>query len=275
MTFNSVKLVLLLEIKTEIMKGKCLGTLVLIFSVFMVFAQEENNSNSFKPKTGNISFEVDFLPFSADGPIRLNAFRGRYFIKDNIAINLNASFDREKLHNELPYKYDDFMVFDTQDAKYNVFSIGTGLEYHFLNSKRVSPYAGIGFSFERKSSQYEDEVNKYNPYLNELETVSTDIENAWQTSRLIGYDQYGNPYYVPEISERAYNALRIQLVLGADVYILKHFYMGVELGFGYNNVAYKEVIVKQNENMEYKYPEAKDSHFGFVYNNAIRLGFWF
>jgi len=256
------------------MKTKLFLSLFLFAISFSLIAKDDNTNKNMRPKAGDKSFEVDFLPFSQDGPIRLTALRGRYFIQDQIAINLNINFSNKKLHNETPYVRDDYMLFDTEDAKTNVFGIGLGIEYHFLKTGRVSPYAGFQIGFEMKSSSYESLNNHYENYGDSFTTTETEIENAWGYSQY-GYDQYGNPYYYTGIQERAYNAFKANLVLGADVYILKHFYMGVELGLGYSNLNFKEVIVKEDSNIELKFPKATESNFGFVYNNAIRLGFWF
>jgi hypothetical protein len=77
------------------------------------------------------------------------------------------------------------------------------------------------------------------------------------------------------MSQRGYNSLKVNAVLGADVYIIKHLYMGVELGLGVNSIKYKEVVIKKDGNFDKKYPEATDFGFGLNFNNAIRLGFWF
>ncbi len=258
------------------MRTKTLLLLLVLISSIVVNAQDEKQNNTITPSKGSFSFEVDFLPFSSDGPINLNAFRGRYFLNDKFAVNLNFNFDSKKIHHETPNSYQNNLVFDSEDGRYNVFGIGTGIEYHFLPDSRISPYAGVNFTYEMKSSNYESLNHIYGSYPDyTMAEVKTEIENAWAGTTIMGYDQYGNPIFSYESTERAYNSIKANVVLGADIYIVKHLYMGFELGLGINNIKYKEVIIKEEGNLESKYPEAKDFTFGLNFNNAIRLGVWF
>jgi hypothetical protein len=253
----------------------------LILSIILLFAlaangQENEQNATIRPGKGNVSFELDFLPFSSDGPIRMNALRGRYFISDRMAVNVNFSFDNRKIHNETPSSYGTGSLFDSEEAKFTVFGLGAGLEYHLLNATRVSPYVGLNVAYELKNSHYESVVNTYAGFPTTGYTeLKTEIENAWSEYSMIGYDQYGNPVYSYGVSQRGYNSLKVNAVLGADVYIIKHLYMGVELGLGVSSIKYKEVVIKKDGNFDHKYPEATDFDFGLNFNNAIRLGFWF
>jgi outer membrane protein with beta-barrel domain len=250
-------------------------SLIILFSV-AVNAQDENEKSVITPSKGSLSFEVDFIPFSNSGPISVDAIKGRYFLNDKYAVRANFNFDSRKIHDENPSSYQNILVFDTQDGKYNVFGLGAGMEYHFLPDSRVSPYVGVNFTYEMKRANYEAITNVFQSYqTNEYTEVKTEVENAWSVLTIVGYDQYGNPRYSSQVQERAYNRIRAEAVLGADVYILKHLYMGVELGLGLNSTKYKEVIIKTDGNLETKYPETTDREFGLVFNNAIRLGFWF
>lgn len=248
---------------------------IFLFSI-LVNAQEDDQQKMLKPSKGNYSFELDFLPFSSNGPINLNAFRGRYFINDKLALNVNFNFDHKKYHDETPVSYQNTLVFNTDDGKYSVFGLGTGIEYHFLNAHRISPYVGVNIAYEIKRSNYEGVENSYqsNPNSGIVET-KIEIENAWRVYDIAGYNSNGYPYYRYFMNERAYNSIKANIVLGADVYLIKHLYMGVELGLGFNSIKYKEVIVKEDGNLDTKYPKAKDFTFGLIFNNAVRLGFWF
>lgn len=249
---------------------------IFLFS-FLSNAQEDSQKKTVKPSKGNFSFELDFLPFSSNGPINLNAFRGRYFINDKLALNVNVNFDFKKYHDERPVSYQNALVFNTDDGKYSVFGLGTGLEYHFLNAHRISPYIGVNIAYEIKRSKYEGIENHYQTYPNTgiLVETKTEIENSWRVYDIVGYNTSGYPYYGYIMEERAYNSIKANIVLGADVYLIKHLYMGVELGLGVNSLKYKEVVVKEDGNFDIKYPETTDLTFGLIFNNAVRLGFWF
>ncbi len=271
-TFAKTKLI-------KIMKNKLfLFALSLIYTI-SIFGQDESNKNeSFKPKKNNLSFEVNFIPFSSSGPISINGLSGRYFVSDKLAIKVLATYSHSNYNDETPLKLLDAMYFETEEAKTTTFGIGTGFEYHLFDFKRISPYVGATIGFENKSSsssslEYTYEYDyQYDSY--EVTEVETEVENAWYNQQIMGYDGYGNPIYGYSIYQRAYTAFSAAVILGADVYITKHLYMGIEIGLGFKNVANKEVIIKEEGNIEYKYPETKAFNSGFVYNNAIRLGFW-
>ena len=260
------------------MKKSFLAFLAFIFTVF-VFGQNENE-NKYRPSKNNFSFEVDFMPFNFDKPINLNTFRGRFFFNEKIALRVGFNFKNKKNYSENPadLNNDDIMMFNTIDEKYTVIGVNTGFEYHLLNSKRISPYIGIDFGFENKSSNatYEDVIEQYN-YPNDYtyEIRKTEYENSWGGSVYVYDPNTGYLYFHEEPIERAYTKFSVNAVLGADIYIIKHLYLGFEIGLGYNSITDKEVEVKVDGNLENKYPKGKDGFTGLNANNAIRLGVWF
>lgn len=258
------------------MKTKIIFILCLMIS-FSAFTQTRDTCN-LKPQAGNFSIELNFIPFSDDGPIDLTAFRGRFFLNNKIALRTGFNFDRKKQTDEVPHTYyidgNNIMLIDKMERQYTVLGVNVGVEYHFLNSRRVSPYFGIDFGYENKSSKYSDEKNQAYSYPFVLKLIKTEIENAWET-KVLSYDQFGNPYYITSVGDRAYNSFKVNIVTGTDIYILKHLYMGIELGLGINTVKYKEATVKQDGVLTLKFPEIKDTEIGLNFNNAIRLGFWF
>lgn len=258
------------------MKLKATIILAVLFTAFLTNAQEETKKNNISPSKGSFSFEVDFLPFSNSGPINLNAFRGRYFLSDKLVLNLNFNFDSKKQHYESPSSYQNYLVFDTEDGRFTVFGLGSGLEYHFLPESRISPYIGVNATYEMKRSSYESIDHVYNSYpVSGVIQRKTEVENAWPGMMIIGIDQFGNPVYSYMSDERAYNSIKANVVLGADIYIIKHLYMGFELGMGLDSKNYKEVVIKVDGNLDTKYPKASDLTFGLNFNNALRLGIWF
>jgi len=255
--------------------------LLLALLTFFVCGQAQDElENSFKPQKNNFSIEVDFTPFNFDKPIELNSFRGRFFLSDKIALRTGFNFDNKKNYYETPANTpDDIMLFNENEEKYNVLGINTGLEFHILNSKRISPYVGFDLSFENKSSNasyteyFVDFGYPYNEY--DVTQQKTEVTNAWEGEVNYYIDQWGNIIYIYEISERAYRSFGFNAVIGTDIYIIKHLYLGFELGLGYTNYKYKEIEVKVDGALDEKYPESKETKTGLNVNNAIRLGFWF
>lgn len=248
-------------------------TFLLFVCGVMIYAQ--NEKPSLKPAKNNFTFEVNFTPFNTDKPIDINGFQGRWFVKDNFAIRAGFNFDSKKSYSEIPFKNDDVVLIESTDEKFMLYGINTGFEYHFLKSRRISPYVGLDFGYENKSSKgkYEDVVYDYNGNTNSYIIQTTEIENMWSET-IVLYHPDGF-YQLINVSERGYNMFSGHLILGSDVYITKHFYMGVEFGFGFKSYNYKEVKVTIDDVPEPSIPKAKDTEFGFKVNNAIRMGFWF
>ncbi len=260
------------------MKAKIITMILMVFAS-LVIAQTEENSLALRPSKGDLAVEVDFLPFSENGPINLNAFRGRMFFSQNMALRVGLNIDQNKKTDEVPRLYNEdgnnILKFDSYKMDYFVWGLQAGAEYHLLKNTRVSPYLGFDLGFETKSSNYEDEKNsrQYNYPGYSYEVTKTTVDNAWWNP-IIYYDPYGDPYYDYNLTERAYTAWNLNLVAGTDIYIIKHFYAGFEIGLGLQTLKYKEVVVKEDVIL-LKYKASKDNTFGFNFNNAIRLGFWF
>lgn len=257
---------------------KCYLLLALCAITLFGLAQDENGK-MLRPVKNNFSFEVDFAPFNFEKPIILNSFRGRYFFSEQLALKIGFNFENQKNVFETPANTpDDIMLFDENEEKFTVLGFQTGLEYHFLKSKRISPYVGFDIGFENKTScaNYKDySVDNYYYEDYEIVTTTTDITNAWETSVNYYIDQWGNIHYIYDVTERAYTSYGFNVVLGTDIYIIKHLYLGFELGLGFNQYKYKEIEVKVNEVIENIYPESTENKFGLNVNNAIRLGVWF
>ncbi len=250
---------------------------LIIFLNSLLFAQDEKNL-SFTPTKNNFTFEVNFTPFNPDSPIDINGFSSRLFLSDKMALRLGFNVDHKKIFTEMPYETNDGAVYyESIDEKYNVLGINAGIEYHFLNSKRVTPYVGVSLGFEDKTSEskYEDVEYDYNGMQLNYHVVTTEIKNLWREF-ILQYDPNNGYYYVvTNYQERGYHKFYGLAVLGADVYIVRHFYMGVEIGLGMEVLSYKEVELKIDDDPEPNIPKATESSFGLNVNNAIRLGFWF
>jgi hypothetical protein len=239
--------------------------IMLMCAGFALMAQDEAG-NPFKPSKHNFSVEVNFKPFSSENPISIDGFRGRLFLNNKLAIRLGCNFATKKVYEETPVEYNNTTYYNSNDEKYTVAGVSTGAEYHFLDSKRFSPYVGLIVGYENKTSKavYEDAQADYTGGTYTVKIVTTEFKNAWN-------------YYGTQTGflERGYSKISCNAVLGADFYLMKHLYMGIELGLGYNALIYKEIEINVDGVLETKYPKAKENGFAISVNNAIRLGFWF
>jgi hypothetical protein len=254
---------------------KAFVILFLVVSGIVGIAQEDK-SGSFIPSKNNFSFEVNFTPFNADAPIDISGFNSRLFLTDKLALRMGFNFDMGKNYEEMPYETSDALYYESTEESYTTIGVNTGIEYHFLDSKRVSPYIGaiIGFEDMTSKSVYKELYSAYNGMEYTYLIRTTEAENMW-LDEVIYYDPETGYYIFEEMSHRGYLKISGMAVLGADVYIVKHFYMGVELGLGINATTYKEITVTIDGDPEPGIPKAKETNFGLNVNNAIRLGFWF
>jgi hypothetical protein len=252
------------------MKTKA-ALLILLLAAWQGLAAQDENQEPFRPSRNNFTVEVNFKPFNAENPVFIDGFRGRFFLNDKLAIRTGVNVEYRKIYNETPETHDNVVYYNSTDQRSTTLGVTTGIEYHFLKTKRFSPYGGIIVGYENRSSKgtYQNVDYSYNGYVID----KTDLTNAWYETV---YIESGGYYITTQVlAQRGYSKLSANAVLGADFYILRHVYLGIELGFGYNAYFYKEVDVKVNGVFYQKYPKANESSVGFNVNNALRLGFWF
>ena len=236
-----------------------------LFAGSLVMAQHDTISR-LRPSKNNVSVEVNFIPFSSDAPISIDGFRGRFFLNDKLAIRVGCNIATKKTYRELPTIYGSNTYLNSYDERYTTLGVTSGVEYHFLKSRRFSPYAGIVIGYENKTSRgvYNNATMVGSGSTYSYAMVKTEVANAWEVSS-------GSGGY----AERGYSSFSGNLVLGADFYIIKHLYFGLELGIGYTSLVNKEIVVNVDGSLSTKVPKATESDFGINVNNAIRLGFWF
>jgi len=213
--------------------------------------------------------ELNFNPF--DGSLSLNNAAGqikvRKFLNENIALRAGIAIvaKNEKSNSALVYGQ---MPYEGSDKKKTFLtSVNLGAEKHFNAGKRLSPYlgfeAGVGF----KVSKHELEYN----------SKSRTIDGAWEYQ----YMNYNGQYYYNEIGfeERGYTNVSANLLSGFDFYMADNFYLGYELGFGFEYIKYSKVEITQ----DIEYPgsdilpdvETKNWSLGPRLLNGIRIGYNF
>ena len=257
--------------------------LVVITTVFslwqnMVFAQEI----SAVPSKNTFMMELNFKPFG-ENIVSFNQLQAKYRVSENVALRLGLAFD----YNKMDLKGDDYDPSQpmkvTGNERVTKFGFLPGFEYHFLKNSKVSPYWGVEFSYFNQSvkSHYKDFKQEYNYESSQYVyiPVEIDIDGATRkiTTENIYLPNYG--YYTQtftEYPERAYTSFGVNLLAGCDFYFMRHLYVGIEVGLGYNHLSYKKVTFDiSNEVNPTILPSYTNSKFGLYYNSALRLGFWF
>jgi len=226
------------------MKKVTFFTVAFVVLAFTIANAQEQET--FKPMSGDFTAEVEFRPLSAS-PINLTYFRGRYFTTNDLAIRtgFNIYYKRQK---DEPNDGQD----ESKQSTF-LFGIYPGIEKHFGDMKRLSPYIGgeLGIAFKTSKDTYTS-----NSGTSQLETV---YKGAWSNG-----------------SERGFFSLGLNLLVGADYYVSKKLFMGIEMGFGLQTITDSEVSIERTG-----YPDETSSEkanameIGINFNSAIRLGYAF
>lgn len=140
--------------------------------------------------------------------------RFRYFATENIAIRLSLGFSSNKTTNNFyENEVDNSGGAGTYVTRMGTTTIGIGGEYHFKGTEKLSPYAGLDINFGMGKMTAEGE-----------QTDGT----AWIAA---DYSEKG---------EQKTAGFGVGLVAGTDYYFAENFYLGVELGLGFNSYTMKE-----------------------------------
>ncbi|MDF3028880.1 MAG: hypothetical protein K0S23_3187 [Fluviicola sp.] len=187
-------------------------------------------------------------------PIVTPGLRFRYFATENIAVRVSLGFNSSKTTNNFyEFEADNSGNSGTFVSKRGTTTIGIGGEYHFAGTAKLSPYAGLDINFGMGKMTTEGDQTDGTTW------VATDYA---------------------EESEQKAAGFGVGLVFGTDYYFAENFYLGVELGLGFNSYTMKEgssSVTVAGVTTEATGNEAKQSGFG---NNAnfggmFRLGWRF
>jgi outer membrane protein W len=208
------------------------------------FAQKATAETPFSLE-GQVGFDASTLSFSAP------AIRFRYFVKDNIAARVTFGMSKSS---------ETFNYFENEDV--NTGASGTeinkdggwaasiGGEYHFAGTDRLSPYGGLDIVLGGGKST-----------------------NEWSNYDGAGY----NADYKRSI-EAKYSTFGVNLVAGTDYYFAENFYLGLELGLGFQSMTDKagtDVTTVGGVSNNATSNEGKASMMGNNFISNFRLGWRF
>jgi hypothetical protein len=210
--------------------------LCLVSLVCIVSSAIGQDSVTIKPVRGETNFEVNFNPFSST-PININYLRFRRYVSDRTAVRLGASVSGR---SENPSE-------DLRQST-SIINLRPGFEWHFKGTERLSPFLGIeaDFAFKNASVESTQSGNEY------------EISGAWSVSGV----------------ERGFARLGANLVIGADIYIIKRVYLGTEIGFGFTNTSFKDIELKSGSTTN-EFKGGSTFQYGPNFNSSLRLGFVF
>lgn len=228
------------------MKKILLAAAVLFGSAFAVNAEE-----TFAPKKGDISTEIQFNPFGGDKIFSNGGvLQGRYFFtnKDAFLVEFGLSGTNDKSVGNT-----DNSTSFTKEYQ-GRFQINLGYQRHFYNYKRMDLYCGgkIGYVHDFAGYKKQDDVNNYEW------TNQGDPEN----------DKIGTG-----------NGFNLYLTTGFDFYVYKGLYLGAEINLGFTDIVATNWTKKKVVNgvLEEKKSSVGGHNFagGFNVNPLIRLGWKF
>ncbi len=204
----------------------------------------------------------------------------KYWLSDRFVLRLGADYGWRSNGVPEPVYEDESFNNLLYSEKMSVFALRPGVEYRFLKGTRVSPYAGVEFSYRKKSSR-----SWYESYTQYQGTVLTynhlAVQGAWVTggSTLEGLSAQEG------YSQRAFTSLGGNLLLGADFHAWKRLYFGLEARLGFEQMDYERVSWARtvHDSIEHttvatsgtSLPAGKAKDLSFFGGGAIRAGFWF
>ncbi len=209
--------------------------------------------DSFKPEAGDFSLELNYTPGILSGNNSSAGFKlpeyglkGRLFVGDRFAVKLNLGFSTNSTNDKTYITNPDNSVTTTEDISGRTsFSIMPGIEYHFGNYKRVSPYVGAAVG------------------INVGNRVSRDVTGNVSSKTV-------SPTF----------GFAVQAAAGVDVYICKGLYAGLEMGLGYglDKTGRGKTSSVDNTGATTESQGNSDSitsSFGFFATPSIRVGWFF
>ena len=230
---------------------KAILTLV-IFMAFtsLVSAQKKQSKGDGSSSPMFLSAEVN-LSF-ARNPININYLKARLFLNKTMAIRLGLGLN--SLSNTSKVTAAGLPDEETKN-KYFIFGLYPGFELHLGHNDRLSPYVGAELGFSVKTSG--TTVTNVGNVLNN----KTECKSIWGDGT--------NP---------AYLRIGFNLVTGADFYVVKGLFVGVEVGFGFAYTNNNDSDVSNTvgtTTTTVTTPGSKISNIGVNFNPCIRLGWTF
>ncbi len=178
---------------------------------------------------GEKNLEVNFSPLSAK-PIEINGIRFRMFNSESSAIRVGFGINGDKTTDVIKQPYFQTTTGTDSIAKSELysttknfgFSIRPGYEMHFAGTDRLSPYVGVELIFSMDRSSYREEYHSGNTADTEAPAKAAEW-STWTIERKDGSRTFG-----------------LNAVAGADFYFADNFYLGVELGLGFQGTKQKD-----------------------------------
>lgn len=201
-----------------------------------------NVNAQYKPEKMSVATEINYSGSNVSLP-EFGA-RARLFLNENMVVRLGLGFSTTSDKNTVfkrNIKDEEYEEITTNSS--TSFSLLPGFEYHFSKFERVSPYVGaeLGFVVGSDNTKYENADDK---------TQNTDTKQP-----TFGF--------------------KIGAVTGVDVHIYKGFYLGAELGLGYQLSTKGRGETETNSGTFDGQKSSSDNQFSLYATPALRIGWFF
>jgi hypothetical protein len=219
-----------------------LSSLIFTCIAFVSFSQDSLKVITYKPVAKSFTAEVNFNPFSSS-PISINYLRFRTFVTERQAFRMGFSIG---LRNQKAIE-------NVTQSSFEI-SLRPGYEWHFVGTERLSPYVGLDADLTIKSSSFSDDRDAA------TRGSVRSISGAWDTNG----------------TERGFTRFGANFLIGADYYLIKHLYLGLEIGYGFQVSNSADISVTPFSGSSPQ-PNKGGSTFqlGSNFNSSLRLGFVF
>ncbi len=203
-------------------------------------------ANAQKFQGGEKNLEVNFSPLSAT-PIGINGLRFRMFNSESSAIRVGFSISGDNETNvwSQPLEIGTVTIPElyATDKSFG-FAITPGYEKHFAGTDRLSPYVGAELSFAMNTFTQTEEHHSGNS-----ETTVGDPANwsTWTTEVKNGTTTFG-----------------LNALAGVDYYFADNFYLGVEIGLGFQRTSFSDVEVTVSDENAWLYYDGATNADGFL-----------
>jgi hypothetical protein len=208
-----------------------------------MFAQKATKENPFSLE-GQLSFNTSTLSFNAP------SLRMRYFFADDLAARVSLSLNNSSTKDYYYENLNNSGGEGTEINKTSMTMISLGAEKHFAGTDKLSPYVGADLVYGMGNTSAK-----------------------WDKFDGGGY----NSDYTRTVKNPV-SMIGVNLVAGTDYYFAENFYVGLELGIGFQSISEKagESIVTSGGTTTTTLSEpAKSSSFGNNFIGNARLGWRF
>ncbi|MBC5836063.1 outer membrane beta-barrel protein [Flavobacterium sp. F372] len=231
---------------------KVLFTVAAVMTFGLMNAQEVTTTSAYKPVKGTIATEVGLTGGlnNTDFDLNTGVVKFRYFFKDDMALRLGLGINSNKeetVINPDPTNPGTLINKNSNNL------VNLGIEKHFAGSDRLSTYAGADLliGFNGASGEYTE-----NGYSYEIDGAQIDPATG---------DPVGN----------ASTQFGFRLFTGADYYITKKVFLGVEAGLNFLASSQKDIVISETGSENENIPGGKSGGLSTNVVGGVRIGFQF